>query len=100
MNERDGVVDTAIKPQVGMGVTQRSLSGARPYTIIRVQSHWQIVVQRDRAIQMSGTEYNFARNPFGDVIHLTRRADGIWRVVGEQGGSEYTLGERAMYNEP
>lgn len=94
---------------VGEGVTQVYPGFERPYTIIRVYSDWHVRIQRDRAALVSGTEragnarYEYERNPFGDVLDITRRKENgqeVWRIMGKSTGSTFEFGDRRMWDDP
>lgn len=95
-----------IKPELGMGVTRQFQTNLRPYTVIAVYKDWSVLIQRDRAVLVSGSvmseqqSYEYFPNPHGDKLHITRRADGYWRIAGKSTGSTFTLGERAHYDDP
>jgi hypothetical protein len=98
-----------ITPEVGMGVTMSVGSDRYPYTIVEViNPSKKIIIQEDTARLVEGSamsehqKYEYAPNPEGKLVTLTKRKFGKWVTQGESvyGGSRFYLGERAQYLDP
>lgn len=85
-----------MKPTVGLGVTRYRDNDKQPFTVIKVISESMIIVQRDRAVKNADGEYEYFQNQYGDILTISLRADGKWRILGYTYGSHFTLGKREM----
>lgn len=98
----------SIKPEVGMGVTERIGSDCYPYTVVNVISDKKIEVTRDTATATENSnyfgsqEYAYESNMDGNRMVLSRRKNGRWYQVGQkmECWSGFRLGHRRYYQDP
>ena len=100
-----------VKPEVGMGVTEVCWTDRHPYTIIKVESEREIVVQADKAIRQDKNgmsecqDYRFETDTRGNVSVLVlkkskKSPSGKWVRKGDSiNGTRYLLGERREYHD-
>lgn len=96
--------DEQVKPEVGMGCTRIMWTDKVPYTIVKVESDKRIVVQRDSVEaepgeqQMGHQKWVIKPNPYGEVLILTKRRNGMW-IERNKAMSNYgfVVGHRRYY---
>lgn len=92
--------------KVGMGATLNVGSDNYPATVVSVsQSGLFAKIQRDQFTriddngQSESQEYTFKYNPDGEVLSISLRGNGQWRVKGRN-GTLVTIGTRRAYQDP
>ena len=103
-------MDTQVKPEVGMGVTEAVGSDSYPYTVIEVVSNREIVVQADsykpdldnKYDYYANQIYNYYPNPEGAKYTLTLRKNNRWKRKGDSmsATSRWYMDYRRHYSDP
>lgn len=91
--------------KVGQGATYHVGSDRYPYTVIRVLSDRRVEVQADnyRRTDTNGISesqtYEYTPNPEGRIVVVSRRKNGAWKEVG-QDGCGFSFRGRNAYQDP
>ena len=81
--------EEAVTPVIGMGVTGLGYTDRHPYTVIEVINAKTLRIQEDKATRtdtngMSETQsYAYEADPIGEILTITLRKNGQWRVKGD-----------------
>lgn len=98
-----------VKPEIGMGATERVGSDCYAYTVIEVTpSGKRATVQRDKAIATKDNsfteeqEYRYESDPQGVSFEVSLRKNGKWYRVGQpmEWYTGVTMGHRRYYSDP
>lgn len=99
----------SVKPEIGMGATERVGSDCYAYTVIAVsESGKRATIQRDRAIATKDNsyteaqEYRYEANTEGVTKEVSLRKNGTWYTVGQpiEWYTGVTMGHRRYYQDP
>jgi hypothetical protein len=73
-------------PVVGDGVTELCYTDRRAYTIIKIISNKEIIIQRDKTIRLDPKgmsdcqRYEYSTDKTGETVTLTKRNNNKWYV--------------------